>query len=100
MKTINRLKFRQNAHERDALAAAVKTYRDHLNKFRQITKRAEKAELDDSAIESVKMLVINGVSISNAIKQISEDINKENTILKDSDNNLDIINVSELRYKP
>ena len=88
------LEISKNAHERDALAAAVKTYRDHLNKFRQITKRAEKAELDDDAIESVKMLVINGVSISNAIKQISEDIDKENTILKGLDNNLDIINVS------
>jgi predicted RNase H-like nuclease (RuvC/YqgF family) len=33
----------QNAHERDALAAAVKTYRDHINKFHQIEKRAEKA---------------------------------------------------------
>ena len=65
------LEISKNAHERDALAAAVKTYRDHYNKFQQITKRAEKAELDDRAIESVKMLVINGVSISNAIKQIS-----------------------------
>ncbi len=36
----------QNAHERDALAAAVKTYRDHINKFRQIEKRAEKAKLN------------------------------------------------------
>ena len=35
----------QNAHERNALAAAVKTYRDHLNKFRQIEKRAEKLDL-------------------------------------------------------
>jgi predicted RNase H-like nuclease (RuvC/YqgF family) len=86
----------QNAHERDALAAAVKTYRDHLNKFRQITKRAEKAELNESTIDTIKTLVINGISISNAIKQISEDINKENTILKDSDKNLSTMGVSEL----
>ena len=89
----------QNAHERDALAAAVKTYRDHSNKFRQINKRAEKAELDYMAIDSIKTLVINGISISNAIKQISEDINKQNTILKDSDNNLDTNKVSELDIK-
>ena len=94
------LEIPQNAHERDALAAAVKTYRDHFNKFRQITKRAEKAELDDGAIESVKILVINGISISNAIKQISEDLNKKNTILKDSDNNLDAINVSNFGIRP
>ena len=84
----------QNAHERDALAAAVKTYRDHVNKFKQITKRAEKAELDDEAIESIKMLVINGISISNAIKQISKEIYKENTVLKDSNNNLNTINAN------
>ena len=93
------LEIPQNAHERDALAAAVKTYRDHCNKFRQINKRAEKAELDDMAIDSIKTLVINGISISNAIKQISEDINKENTILKDSDNNLDTNKVSESDIK-
>jgi predicted RNase H-like nuclease (RuvC/YqgF family) len=94
------LEIRQNAHERDALAAAVKTYRDHFNKFQQITKRAEKAKLDDRAIDSIKTLVINGVSISNAIKQITEEINKENTILKDSDKNLDTNNVSEPNTKP
>jgi predicted RNase H-like nuclease (RuvC/YqgF family) len=93
------LEIPQNAHERDALAAAVKTYRDHVNKFRQIIKRAEKAELDDRAVESVKMLVINGISISNAIKRISEDIDKENTILKGYDNNLDIFNVSKFGIK-
>jgi uncharacterized protein len=93
------LEIPQNAHERDALAAAVKTYRDHSNKFRQINKRAEKAELDDMAIDSIKTLVINGISISNAIKQIAEDINKQNTILKDSDNYLDTNKVSELDIK-
>ena len=94
------LEIRQNAHERDALAAAVKTYRDFFNKFQQITKRAEKAGLDDRAIDSIKTLVINGVSISNAIKQITEEIDKENTILKESDNNLNTNKVSEHDIKP
>lgn len=89
----------QNAHERDALAAAVKTYRDHLNKFKQITKRAKIAELDDNTIDSIKTLVINGVSISNAIKQISEDIDNENSILKDSDKNLGNSTVTEQGIK-
>jgi len=61
----------QNAHERDALAAAVKTYRDHVNKFRQIEKRAEQAEISSNAFDSIKIEVINGMSISNAIEQIS-----------------------------
>lgn len=93
------LEIRQNAHERDALAAAVKTYRDFFNKFQQITKRAEKAGLNDRAIDSIKTLVINGVSISNAIKQITEETDKENTILKESDNKLNINTVSELSTK-
>ena len=84
---------------RDALAAAVKTYRDFFNKFQQITKRAEKAGLNDRAIDSIKTLVINGVSISNAIKQITEEIDKENSILKESDNKLNINTVSELSAK-
>lgn len=71
----------QNAHERDALAAAVKTYRDHLKKFRQIEKRTEKAELPYDAVDSIKIMVINGTSISNAIEQISEDIKKFESIL-------------------
>ncbi len=93
------LEIRQNAHERDALAAAVKTYRDFFNKFQQITKRAGKAGLDDVAIESIKILVINGVSISNAIKQITEEIDKENSISKNSDKNSVINEVSEVVTK-
>ena len=72
----------QNAHERDALAAAVKTYRDHLNKFRQIEKRAEKLDLPEHIVENVKILVIKGKSISNALKELAE--NKP--AVTDSDN--------------
>jgi predicted RNase H-like nuclease (RuvC/YqgF family) len=67
----------QNAHERDALAAAVKTYKDHFNKFKQIEKRAEKAGLSNGEVETVKTMVINGTSISNSIAQILEDKEKK-----------------------
>ncbi|HEX7468246.1 MAG TPA: DUF460 domain-containing protein [Methanobacterium sp.] len=77
----------QNAHERDALAAAVKTYRDHINKFQQIEKRAEKAELTDSAIDAIKEMVINGTSISNAIIKINADIIKADNTTNESDKN-------------
>jgi len=91
----------QNAHERDALAAAVKTYRDHLNKFRQIEKRAEKAELSYDAVDSIKIRVINGTSISNAIEQISEDIKKVDSILTEHHNTTNgKDNESELKIKP
>ncbi len=85
----------QNAHERDALAAAVKTYKDHVNKFRQIEKRAEKAELSYEAIDRIKIEVINGTSISNAIEQISGDTTRaeeENDIAEKN-------NGSELKTK-
>ncbi len=77
----------QNAHERDALAAAVKTYRDHINKFRQIEKRAEKAKLNDRAIDVIKEMVINGTSISNAIEKMNADIIKADNTSNESDKN-------------
>ena len=88
----------QNAHERDALAAAVKTYRDHINKFRQIEKRAEKAKLTESAVDAIKAMVINGTSISNAIEQIN-DIIKADSISTESDKNLNTTHESELEIQ-
>ncbi len=67
----------QNAHERDALAAAVKTYKDHLKKFRQIVKRAKNLSLTEEMIDQVKIQVINGKSITNALRQISEENSPE-----------------------
>lgn len=69
----NNLMLPQNAHERDALAAALKTFKDHQNKFRQIEKRAEKLSLSADMVDQIKIMVINGKSISNSIREISED---------------------------
>lgn len=81
----------QNAHERDALAAAVKTYRDQLNKFRQIEKRGEKLELSDQSVDTVKKQVVNGTSISNALEQEFErvklSISKKEKITNEPDTN-------------
>ena len=88
----------QNAHERDALAAAVKTYRDHINKFRQIEKRVEKAKLTESAVDAIKAMVINGTSISSAIEQIN-DIIKADSISTESDKNLNTSHESELEIQ-
>ena len=68
----NSLNMPQNAHERDALAAAVKTYKDHSKKFRQIEKRAEQLSMTADMIDEVKIQVINGKSISNSIREISQ----------------------------
>ncbi|MTK63919.1 MAG: DUF460 domain-containing protein [Methanobacterium sp.] len=58
--TANSLNVPQNAHERDSLAAAVKTYKDHLNKFRQIEKRAEELSMTADMIDEVKIRVLMG----------------------------------------
>ncbi|MCE7698706.1 MAG: DUF460 domain-containing protein [Methanobacterium paludis] len=60
----------QNDHERDALAAAIKTYKDYRNKLEQIEKRAENFELPDHVVDDIKIMVINDVSISNAIESV------------------------------
>jgi predicted RNase H-like nuclease (RuvC/YqgF family) len=70
--TGNSLNVPQNAHERDSLAAALKTYKDHLNKFRQIEKRAEELSLTQDMVDNVKILVINGKSISNSLREVSQ----------------------------
>jgi hypothetical protein len=67
----------QNAHERDALAAAVKTYKDYQNKLLQIEKRAESFNLPADAVDTVKIMVINDVPITKAIKQVLENIEAE-----------------------
>ena len=60
----------QNDHERDALAAAIKTFKDYKNKLEQIEKRVEKLELPDNAVNDIKVMVINDISISNAIESV------------------------------
>ncbi len=89
----------QNAHERDALAAAVKTYRDHINKFRQIEKRAEKAKLTESEVDVIKTMVINGTSISNSIERVNDDIIKADSISTESDKNMNTTHESELEIQ-
>jgi hypothetical protein len=80
----------QNAHERDALAAAVKTYRDYQNKLLQIEKRAKSFNLPADAVDNVKIMVINDVPITKAIKQVLDDIEAEKSLkLSITDNGLE-----------
>lgn len=83
----NSLNVPQNAHERDSLAAALKTYKDHLNKFRQIEKRAEQLSMTPAMIDEVKILVINGKSISNSLREVSQQ-------------NIDTGYIGNLNHKP
>ncbi len=56
----------KNAHERDALAAAINAFKRYKKKFSQVRKKTP-AEVN---VEEVKALVVQGVSISAAINRL------------------------------
>ncbi|MCK9150905.1 DUF460 domain-containing protein [Methanobacterium alcaliphilum] len=67
---INERKFNispENAHQRDALAAAIKTYKHYEKKFKQIEKRADEKKLNNNQKDEIKNLVIKGTPITKAI---------------------------------
>jgi len=59
----------ENAHEADALAAAVKAYRHYEKKFKHIDAHVRKDSLKVSA-EDVKDLVVRGYSMKRAIQHL------------------------------
>lgn len=71
----------QNAHERDALAAAIRTYRNYQKKLEQIEIRSQNTGLSPDKIEHIKMMVIEGTAISSAIQRVVEmnEITEENS---------------------
>lgn len=64
---INASKYPENAHERDSLAAAIKTYKHYQNKIQQIEKRTEKLDLSSDEVDDIKAEVIRGRPITSAI---------------------------------
>jgi len=62
----------QNAHERDALAAALKTYKKYQNKLQQITKKADELDLTSFEVDTVKIMFLQGSPVSKAIDHILE----------------------------
>ena len=88
-----------NAHERDALAAAIKTYKHYEKKIKQIEKRTEKMGLSTEEVEEVKIMVIKGLPISKAINQIfknQESIDLETQIVE-IENDIDSIDEEKLK---
>jgi uncharacterized protein len=57
----------ENAHQRDALAAAIKTYKHYEKKLNQIENRVSSLNISDNEVDIIKCLVINGTPISKAI---------------------------------
>lgn len=60
----------QNAHERDALAAAIGTYKKYEKKLNQIEIRTATMELRQEQLESIKIKFIEGKNITSAIKLV------------------------------
>lgn len=65
----------QNAHERDALAAAIQAYKKYQKKLAQIERRTQTLELSPKMVDNVKIMVINEIPITKAINILSEKIN-------------------------
>lgn len=72
-------RFPSNAHQRDALAAAIKTYKNYEKKFIQIEKRGHAKNLSFEEIENVKNLFINGTPITKAFEIVLNNIKQTKT---------------------
>lgn len=68
-----------NDHERDALTAALLTYRSYKNIFTRIEKKAPQ----NADIELIKFYVIRGASIEAAIEKVRESSEPEKPRLRD-----------------
>ena len=62
----------QNAHERDALAAAIRTFKKYQTKLMHAEHRSQNAGLPPEQIEEIKIMFIEGKAISSAIQSVVE----------------------------
>lgn len=61
-----------NAHERDALAAAIQGYKKYQKKMEQIERKTEKLNFPLEWVDDIKIMVINEVPITKAINATLE----------------------------
>ncbi|MGF7118788.1 DUF460 domain-containing protein [Methanobacterium oryzae] len=96
---ISSTNFPENAHERDALAAAIKTYKHYQKKLTQIEKRAEKLSLSNEDIDEVKCMVIKGIPITKAIDEILNVPEKDDleTQIEEMEKDIDSIDEEKLK---
>lgn len=71
-KAVSSEQLPQDAHQRDALAASIRTYKSYQKKLEQIETRSRKINLSPDEIERVKKLVIEGTAISSALRMVQE----------------------------
>jgi Uncharacterized conserved protein len=68
----------KNAHERDALAAAIQGYKKYQKKLEQIERRARDLEIPLDMVDDVKIMVINEVPITKALNATLKTIKHHN----------------------
>ncbi len=62
----------QDAHQRDALAAAIRTYKSYEKKLKQIETRCLEVNMSPEDIDLIKRMVIGGTAVSSAIRMVQE----------------------------
>ncbi len=62
----------QNDHERDALAAAIRTYKKYQVKLLHAENRSHNAGLPPEQVEDIKIMLIEGKAIGTAIQSVIE----------------------------
>lgn len=60
----------QNAHERDALAAAIHSYKNYQQKLQLIERRIQNHDLSLKDEDEIKIMVINDIPITKAIDKV------------------------------
>ncbi len=72
----------QDTHQRDALAAAIRTYKSYEKKLEQIETRCLEVNMSPEDIDLIKRMVIGGTAVSSAIQMV-QDMNEETDDIKD-----------------
>lgn len=73
----------QNAHERDALAAAIQCYNKYQKKLHQIERRTNDLDFSQDIVDEIKIQVINEVPITKAIDAVTTAIFFSDTVPKE-----------------
>jgi uncharacterized protein len=80
---VNSCPLPQNAHERDALAAAIHGYKKYQQKLQIIERRIQNHDLPIKYVDDIKIMVINDIPITKAIDTVLETINASSNVFDD-----------------
>ena len=90
----------KNAHERDALAAAIQAYKKYQKKLDHIERRALDLEIPLDMVDNVKIMVINEVPITKALNAILEKIKQKHTPVNNDKTSNDTFNENLKEISP